>query len=240
MRMLAVGSRQGPHAPPLRGSLPPRGGYPRLGRPDAGSYTPLRRCAASPQGDATLRLAKPDRRRPLGGSPWNSNTVHSLRRCAAAQFFPTDVMPHRSRGFTLLELMVVLAIVALATAGATLALRDSNATRLEREALRLAAMLESARAQSRTSGIPVVWRTLPQGFEFLGLRPLEQDPDSLAGPKSWLDPQTRAQVVRPVNTATLVLGPEPLIASQRVVLLLGERQLTLATDGLSAFAVISP
>ena len=88
--------------------------------------------------------------------------------------------------------------------------------------------------------MPVVWRTLPQGFEFLGLRPREEDPDSLAGPKRWLDPQTRAQVVRPVNAATLVLGPEPLIASQRVVLLLGERQLTLATDGLSAFAVVAP
>lgn len=146
----------------------------------------------------------------------------------------------RARGFTLLELLVVLAIAALATAGATLALRDSNATQLEREALRLAAMLESARAQSRTSGIPVVWRTLPQGFEFLGLLPREEDPDSLAGPRDWLDPQTRAQIVRPANAATLVLGPEPLIASQRLVLLLGERQLTLATDGLAAFAVVSP
>jgi general secretion pathway protein H len=146
----------------------------------------------------------------------------------------------RARGFTLLELLVVLAIVALATGGATLALRDSSATRLEREGLRLVAMLESARAQSRTSGIPVVWRTAPQGFEFLGLRPREEDPDSLAGPRTWLDPQTHAQIVRPVNATSLVLGPEPLIASQRLVLLLGERQLTLATDGLGAFAVISP
>ena len=146
----------------------------------------------------------------------------------------------RVRGFTLLELLVVLAIVALATAGATLALRDSSATQLEREALRLAAMLESARAQSRTSGIPVMWRTLPQGFEFLGLRPREDDPDSLAGPRNWLDPQTQAQIVRPVNAQALVLGPEPLIASQRVVLMLGERQLTLATGGLAAFVVVSP
>jgi general secretion pathway protein H len=145
-----------------------------------------------------------------------------------------------SRGFTLLELLVVLAIVALATAGATLALRDSSTTRLEREALRLSAMLESARAQSRTSGIPVVWRVLPQGFEFLGLRPRDEDPDSLAGPRDWLDPQTRAQIVRPANAQTLVLGPEPLIASQRLTLLLGERQLTLATDGLAPFAVVPP
>lgn len=51
------------------------------------------------------------------------------------------------RGFTLLELMVVVAIIAMATAAVTFALRDDSGTRLEREALRLSAMLESARAQ---------------------------------------------------------------------------------------------
>lgn len=149
-------------------------------------------------------------------------------------------MPSKSHGFTLLELMVVVAIVALATAGATLALRDSNATQLEREALRLSALLESARAQSRTSGIPVMWRALPQGFEFLGVAPRKRQEDSLAGPRSWLSPDTRTEIVRPTGAQTLVLGPEPLIAAQRLLLLNGERQLTIATDGLSPFAVVSP
>lgn len=145
-----------------------------------------------------------------------------------------------SRGFTLLELMVVVAIVALATAGATLALRDGSATRLEREALRLSAMLDSARAQSRTSGIPVVWRVLPEGFEFVGVRPRLDERDSLVGPRAWLDPETRAQITRPAGAQVLVLGPEPLIAAQRLVLLQGDRQLTLATDGLAPFAVVPP
>ena len=147
----------------------------------------------------------------------------------------------RNRGFTLLELMVVVAIVALVTAGATLALRDDSGTRLEREALRLSAMLESARAQSRTSGLPVVWRSLPQGFEFVGLPPLRSGApsrDSLIGPRSWLSPDTVAQVIQPPGALTLVLGPEPLIAAQRVVLQQGDRRLTLSTDGISAFAVV--
>jgi len=147
-------------------------------------------------------------------------------------------MPKPARGFTLLELMVVVAIVALATAGATLALRDGSATRLEREGLRLSALLESARAQSRTSGVPVLWRQRPDGFEFVGVKPRRDAQSSLAEPRTWLDAETRAQVTQPSGAQVLVLGPEPLIAAQRLVLQQGDRQLTLATDGLSPFAVV--
>lgn len=144
----------------------------------------------------------------------------------------------RQRGFTLLELMVVVAIVALATAGVSLALRDSSATQLEREGLRLAALLESARAQSRTSGVPVLWRVLPQGFEFVGVQTTGND--ALTEPRRWLDGATRAEVTQPAGGSQLVLGPEPLIAAQRLRLVLGERQLVLGTDGLSPFVVVSP
>ena len=37
---------------------------------------------------------------------------------------------------------------------------------------------------------------------------------------------------------SLTLGPEPLIGPQRIVLRLGERNLTLATDGLGPFVPI--
>jgi general secretion pathway protein H len=151
-------------------------------------------------------------------------------------------MLHRSRGFTLLELMVVVALVALATAAVSFAMRDDGGTRLEREGLRLSAMLESARAQSRTSGLPVVWRQLPQGFEFVGL-PTARDgralPGSLAGARGWLSPDTQAVVLQPPGSQVLVLGPEPLIAAQRLELVQGERRLTLATDGLAPFAVLA-
>jgi general secretion pathway protein H len=150
----------------------------------------------------------------------------------------------RSHGFTLLELLVVVSIIALATAGATLALRDSQATQLEREALRLSAMLESGRAQSRTTGVPVIWRPRAEGFEFLGVRAPQDDApasaSSLWGPRPWLDPQTRVVITVPAGAQTLVLGPEPLIAAQRLVLEQGDRRLTLATDGLAPFAVVPP
>lgn len=131
-------------------------------------------------------------------------------------------------GFTLLELLVVVAIIAIASAGVSFALRDSAATQLEREAQRLAALLESARAQSRTSGRPVRWRAVAGGFRFDGL-----PADALPG--QWLEPTTEVR-----GTSQLQLGPEPIIGRQQVVLgssTLPGRSLQIATDGLRPFAV---
>ncbi len=132
----------------------------------------------------------------------------------------------RARGFTLLELLVVVSIMALATAGVGLALRDGSQQSLEREGERLAALLESARAQSRASGVPVRWRAVDGGFRFDGLR---------AGtlPTQWLDNSTRVR-----GPGSLVLGPEPLIGPQQVILVQPqhpEHALRVATDGLRPF-----
>src|SRR3954471_1833472 len=87
----------------------------------------------------------------------------------------------RSRGFTLIELLVVVAIIAIATAGVSFALRDTAGAQLEREAQRLSALLESARARSRSTGVPVVWHAVNGGFRFEGL-----PPGTL--PERWLSP----------------------------------------------------
>ena len=133
-------------------------------------------------------------------------------------------------GFTLIELMVVVAIIALGTAVAALALRDNEGAVLARDAERLAALLESARAQSRAAGVPVRWRTTASGFVFDGL------PASAAPlPTHWLDAQTAA-----LGNAPLMLGPDPIIAAQAVVLhRAGTSQplLRVATDGLRPFSV---
>ncbi len=141
-------------------------------------------------------------------------------------------------GFTLLELMMVVAIIGLATTGATLALRDTQSSLLEQEALRLAALLESGRAQSRTSGVPVRWRITPNGFEFEGVAEKKYNTDSVSGSRAWLQSTTTARITEPARTDSLLLGPEPLIEAQRVSLQMGDRSLTLATDGLAPFAVI--
>ena len=134
--------------------------------------------------------------------------------------------------------MIVVAIVALATAGVSLSLRDTNATALDNEAIRLAALLESARAQSRTSGVPVRMRITSEGFDFQGISSSTKAPDSLARPRPWLNSETSARVVLPPGAPGLLLGPEPLIAAQRIELLQGDRRLVLGTDGLAPFSVV--
>ena len=141
-------------------------------------------------------------------------------------------------GFTLLELLIVVAIMALATTGVGFALRDSRAAALDREALRLAAMLESGRAQSRTTGVAVRWRPDSEGFVFEGVTERGISTESLAGHRPWLDPEVRFRIAQPPGAGALVLGPEPLLPRQAVMLQLGTRQLVVGTDGLGPFGLI--
>lgn len=145
-------------------------------------------------------------------------------------------MKSHQTGFTLIELMVVVLLIVIASSVASLALRDPAETRLEQEAARLAALLESARAEARASGLAVHWQPNPPdsdrgaGFRFVGL------PESSGPPGHWLNGGVVAQVV---GATAVVLGPEPLIGAQRIVLRLDEKRLTLATDGLGPFEVAS-
>ena len=131
-------------------------------------------------------------------------------------------------GFTLIELLLVIAIIAIASAGVSFALRDSAQTQLEREGVRLAALLESARARSQASGAPVVWRSTANGFVFDGL-----PAGALA--EGWLSAEV--SVAAP---SSLVLGPEPITWPQKVRLVArgeGAQGVLVQTDGVRPYSV---
>jgi len=135
-----------------------------------------------------------------------------------------------ARGFTLVELLVVLLLIGLSAGLASLALRDPAASRLDQEAARLGALLEAGRAEARASGVMVRFEVATPGaaesFRFVGL------PPRVELPRHWLHPGVQARIL---GARVLVLGPEPLIGAQRIELQLGERRLILATDGLAPF-----
>ena len=170
----------------------------------------------------------------------------------------------RQRGLTLLELLVVLAIIGLAMAGVSLSLRDSSQTQLEREAQRLVAVLEAARAQSRTSGMALIWQATPEGFAIrpvLGANPALGNTaapgtaGNAASPiaartETWLAAGTQALVstttaatnnAAPANA--VVLGPEPILTPTRITLSVAVANkpataLSIGTDGLRPFQVV--
>jgi len=174
----------------------------------------------------------------------------------------------RQQGVTLLELLVVLAIIGFVVAGVSLSLRDSSQTQLEREAQRLAAVLEAARAQSRTSGIPLVWQPTAEGFVIrpaLAATPTQTNnsaitssPNNAANPISaraekWLAMGTQAVVSAAALPSTnntvpanlVVLGPEPILAPARITLSVATANstkpatsLSIGTDGLRPFQVM--
>jgi len=173
----------------------------------------------------------------------------------------------RQRGLTLLELLVVLAIIGFAMAGVSLALRDNSQTQLEREAQRLVAVLEAARAQSRTSGIALIWQTSPEGFVIRpanapnpaqgGNNTIMSTPGNGTSPiavrtDKWLAMGTHVVVstaVQPANNTApanlVLLGPEPILAPARITLSVATPDrakptpaLSIGTDGLRPFQVV--
>ena len=137
------------------------------------------------------------------------------------------------RGLTLLELLVVLSIAAIATAMAALALRDQGEQALQREGERLIALLEGQRAWSRSSGQAVRWVPVEGGFVFQGRAPTRPA-------ERWLSQGVQVQWPPTSAERALVLGPEPILAAQSVVLKLREQELRLSTNGLAPFQAQRP
>jgi general secretion pathway protein H len=128
--------------------------------------------------------------------------------------------------------MVVVLIVAVASGLVSLSLRDRSQNKLETEGARLAALLETARTQSRIIGTDVRWEPVATGgFEFVGLPAAA----SKELPRFWLESDTTATIV---GAKAIKLGPEPLLPAQRVVLHLGDREIVVGTDGLAPFQII--
>jgi general secretion pathway protein H len=132
--------------------------------------------------------------------------------------------PLRARGFTLLELMIVLLILGIVSAAVVFGSSGGPSRALHQEGERLAAVLEAGRAQSRATGVGVYFQPREGGFA------LASSAGTLT--RTWMIPGVTA-----TPNTSFALGPDPIITAQRVGLMLDGQTVVVATNGVTPFAV---
>jgi len=144
-------------------------------------------------------------------------------------------IPH---GFTLIELMVVLVIIGICTAGIGLGLGSllDPGRQLRQEAERLAQRLQAARDEARIDGRSIRWQADASGYRFSrreGNQWVTVQRDDLLRPQRW---QATGIAVQPANA--IELSPEWIGTAWELGLSLEGRTLRLRDDGSGQLQVV--
>ncbi|HEL2958274.1 type II secretion system minor pseudopilin GspH [Stenotrophomonas maltophilia] len=144
-------------------------------------------------------------------------------------------IPH---GFTLIELMVVLVIIGICTAGIGLGLGSllDPGRQLRQEAERLAQRLQAARDEARIDGRSIRWQADASGYRFSrreGSQWVTVQRDDLLRPQRW---QATGIAVQPANA--IELSPEWIGTAWELGLSLEGRTLRLRDDGSGQLQVV--
>lgn len=146
----------------------------------------------------------------------------------------------RQAGFTLIELMVVLVIIGIASAAVGLSIRPDPLQSLRKDAERLAQLLQVAQAEARADGRPITWRANAKGFAFS--RPEDGGPgvdefrnDSQLRPRTWETPSVQVSIE---PNQRLVLNAEWISPPLRVQLSDGQHRLSVERTAAGQVRVV--
>jgi len=145
----------------------------------------------------------------------------------------------RARGFTLVELLVVIVIAAVALAMVAINGLPGSQRGLRFEAERLAQILSLAREEAQVRGQPIRLQADASGYRFLILkerqwRPLLDDADLRA--RAWEEP-TGIAVLRPDGRREVEFGRDAVDVPFSVRLDRDEATVAIDANGLGRFEV---
>ena len=140
----------------------------------------------------------------------------------------------RGKGFTLLELLVVLVILGIVASMVSLSVAPDEHRRMTHEVDRLAALFRLAHDESRITGQPITWSADTDGYQFVvdgGLRG-DDMPDDPLRPRAWPFPVQR------IDAPVIVFGREPLLDPAQIQIAGGDRVLMLHLDEFGALTEV--
>jgi general secretion pathway protein H len=135
------------------------------------------------------------------------------------------------RGFTLIEILLVVALIAIAAGLAALSVSGGERS-LREETDRLAALFHMAQSEVRVSGRPLVWQADLSGYSFRLLGTEEDLREELSRKRTW------PFSVERVSPARVVFAREPLREPEIVEIATPTRDLRLALDALGNLSAV--